>query len=271
MVMQMRRPRHGSAFAFHAAGMYGERPGSRQLRRGQTVIVQQWERGLLLQQGRFQQVLEPGQHRIWQPGCTVRIVDMRPWVVTLPVQEVPTADGATVKVTVAGHARVADVVIFVTAARNPEQSLHLAVQVALRDLLAGVSVEELLAGRSGLGERLLAALSGADRLGITVDELVIKDIMLSGELKKAQSELLVARAQGIAALERARGETAALRGLANAARMAASNPALLQLRLLQQLGTSSGHTVIIGTAPAPAIGQVLTGGRGETPAGPEAS
>lgn len=90
-------------------------------------------------------------------------------------------------------------------------------------------------------------------------ELVIKDIILSGELKRAQAEVLVARAQGLAALERARGETAALRSLVNAARMAAGNPALLQLRLIQQLGTSAGHAVIIGAPSALPLANVLTG------------
>jgi regulator of protease activity HflC (stomatin/prohibitin superfamily) len=224
------------------------------LRRGQAVTVAQWERGLLFVRGRYMRLLEPGQYRFWQPGCSVRTVDTRPWIVSLPVQEVPTADGASVKVTVAGTARVADAVAYVTAARDPQQSLYLAVQIALRDLVAGVSVEELLAGRAGFGDRLTAGLRGAEQLGITVDQLVIKDIMLSGELKKAQAEVLVARAQGIAALERARGETAALRSLANAARMAADNPALLQLRLIQQLGSTPGNTVVIGTAPALPVG-----------------
>jgi len=33
----------------------------------------------------------------------------------------------------------------------------------------------------------------------------------------------------------------------NAARLAAENPALPQLRLMEHLGTSTGHTVIIGS------------------------
>jgi regulator of protease activity HflC (stomatin/prohibitin superfamily) len=219
------------------------------LRRGQPVTVAQWEQGLLFVRGRYVRLLEAGQYRFWQPGCSVRTVDMRPWVVSLPVQEVPAADGASVKVTVAGSARVTDAVAYVTTARDPQQSLYLAVQIALRDLVAGVTVEELLTGRGGFGDRLMAGVLGVGQFGIGVDQLVIKDIMLSGELKRAQAEVLVARAQGIAALERARGETAALRSLANAARMAAANPALLQLRLIQQLGNSSGNTVVIGTAP----------------------
>jgi len=52
--------------------------------------------------------------------------------------------------------------------------------------------------------------------------------------------------QGLAALEKARGETAALRNLANAARLVEDNPALMQLRLLQSLGETSGNTVVLG-------------------------
>jgi len=51
------------------------------------------------------------------------------------------------------------------------------------------------------------------------------------------------------ALERARGETAALRSLANAASMLEDKPALLQLRMLHQLETTSGNTVVLGLSP----------------------
>jgi regulator of protease activity HflC (stomatin/prohibitin superfamily) len=248
MAIRLGRHRPGAYYAEAGFSALRRDDAGQALRRGQPVTVAQWEHGLLFVRGRYMRLLEAGQYRFWQPGCSVRTVDMRPWVVSLPVQEVPTADGATVKVTVAGRAKVIDAVAYVTTARDPEQSLYLAVQIALRDLVAGVTVEELLAGRAGFGDRLLAGVQGTEQLGIGVDQLVIKDTMLSGELKKAQAEVLVARAQGIAALERARGETAALRSLANAARLAAANPALLQLRLIQQLG-SSGNTLVIGTAP----------------------
>jgi len=222
---------------------------ARSLRPGALVVVAEWERAVLLRRGRVARVLEPGAHRVWQLRCGVRTVDMRPWVMTLPTQEAPTADGVPVKVTVAGHARVSDAVGYVTGTRVPEQSVYLAVQVAVRELLAATTLDELLGGRAALAERLTEGVRDAERAGVAIDELVIKDIILPGELKRAQAEVMIARAQGLAALERARGETAALRGLLNAARLASDNPALLQLRLMEQLGTSSGHTVIIGAAP----------------------
>jgi hypothetical protein len=59
----------------------------------------------------------------------------------------------------------------------------------------------------------------------------------------------------LAALERARGETAALRNLANAASLVKDNPALMQLRLFQSLSESSGNTLVLGvpaqTGPLP--------------------
>lgn len=235
--------------------MYDSDPTGRAVRLGRRVVVNQWEQALLFRHGRLETVLGPGGHRRWKRGFRVRVIDMRPWVVLVPTQEVPTADGVTVKLTVAGQARVTDATTYVTTTRDAEQALYLAVQVALREVIAATTVEDLLAGRSEVGDRLLAGIAGLDALGVTFDQLGLKDIILPNELKKAQSEVLVARAQGIAALERARGETAALRSLANAARMAADNPALMQLRLLQQLEGSTGHTVVIGS---PSLGSGTT-------------
>ncbi len=237
--------RHVHAVNWHI----GFDPVGRALPRARRVSVNQWEKGLLFRHGRLETVLEPGSHRRWGSGFTVRTIDMRPWVVVVPTQEVPTADGAPVKVTVAGRAHVTDPVVFITASRDPEQALYLAIQVALRELVAGSSVDDLLTARGDMGTRLLEAIVGLDDLGLAVDHLVMKDVILPGELKRAQTDLLVARANGNSALERARGETAALRTLANAARIAADNPMLIQLRLLQQLEGASGHTVIIGTPP----------------------
>ena len=51
----------------------------------------------------------------------------------------------------------------------------------------------------------------------------------------------------LAALERARGEHAALRSPANAARLLKDNPDLMNLRLLQALGSGGkGTTLVLG-------------------------
>jgi hypothetical protein len=80
----------------------------------------------------------------------------------------------------------------------------------------------------------------APALGIEVFEIDIRDVMLRPDVKAAFAEVLRARAEGRAALERARGESAALRNLANAARLLDSNPALMNLRLLQTIAQDAG-------------------------------
>ena len=58
-----------------------------------------------------------------------------------------------------------------------------------------------------------------------------------------------ARREGVAALERARGEQAALRALANAARLMKGNPELHALRVLQSLQAAPGRaapTLVLG-------------------------
>jgi regulator of protease activity HflC (stomatin/prohibitin superfamily) len=70
--------------------------------------------------------------------------------------------------------------------------------------------------------------------------------MFPGEMKKAFAQVVKAQKDGQAALEKARGETAALRSLANAARMMDDNPNLLQLRALQALADSGGNTLVLG-------------------------
>jgi regulator of protease activity HflC (stomatin/prohibitin superfamily) len=75
----------------------------------------------------------------------------------------------------------------------------------------------------------------APALGIELFDIDVRDVMLPGDLRAAFAEVLRARAEGRAALERARGESAALRNLANAARLLDANPALMNLRLLQTI------------------------------------
>lgn len=76
----------------------------------------------------------------------------------------------------------------------------------------------------------------------------MRDLTFPSELKRAFAEVLKAKQEGQAALERARGETAALRNLANAARLMEGNPALFNLRLIQSVATAQagGNTLVFG-------------------------
>ena len=86
------------------------------------------------------------------------------------------------------------------------------------------------------------------KIGINVLAVEVKDVMLPADLKRAFADVLKAKQEGQAALERARGESAALRNLANAARVLEGNPALMNLRLMQSLSAAqnAGNTLVVG-------------------------
>jgi regulator of protease activity HflC (stomatin/prohibitin superfamily) len=217
------------------------------------VVVREGEVGLLYRQGRFVRRLAPGAHWLWRYGARVEPVDTRLRTLTVPGQEVLSQDAVGLKVSVTVRFAVEAPELALHRVQRYEEALYAAVQLALRAEASRQPLEELLAGRGELGARLRERVATEARgLGLAVEAVEPRDVMLPAELRRTFAEALKARKEGQAALERARGETAALRHLANAARLVESTPALLQLRVLQTLGGASGtpgHTFVLGVGP----------------------
>ncbi|MEM9976063.1 MAG: slipin family protein [Cyanobacteria bacterium P01_D01_bin.2] len=207
------------------------------------ITVFEYERGLKYIKGRFKQVLGPGQYWLWALGSTtIRKVDMRSQYLSVPGQAMLTADGVGIKVSLMAVYTISDPVLAINQVSDYRQGLYMTVQNSLRQVISTVTMDNLL-GNSQINQQLLeASTRGAALLGLQLTDLSIKDLMLPGELKKLYAQIVQARQEGLAQLERARGETAALRSLANAARLTNKNPALLQLRLLQAIEQSTGNT-----------------------------
>lgn len=215
------------------------------------VTVFEYERGLKYVKGRFKQVLPPGQYWVWLFGSTfIRKVDIRPQYTSVAGQEVLTADGVGLKVSLTAVYEISDPAMAINQVADYRQALYLTLQNALRDLVGAIAIDDLMANRPQLNPQLLeAAANHVEPMGLRLISVNIKDLMLPGELKKLYAQVIQARQAGLAQLERARAETAALRNLANAARLANDNPTLLQLRLVQALEHSSGNTFVMGMSP----------------------
>ncbi len=211
-----------------------------------TFTIQEFECGLLYRHGKFQVRLEAGRHVRWGFGYALATVDLRKQTFAVAGQEVLSADNVGLKVSVAVTVQVADPLKAIHEVQDWRGHLYNTVQLALRTLVAEQPVEALLAKRLDVGKQLLADVqTEAAKIGINVHSTEVKDVMFPGDLKKAFAEVLKAKQEGQAALERARGESAALRNLANAARLLERNPALQNLRLIQSIG-ASGNTLVMG-------------------------
>lgn len=219
------------------------------------VTVYEFQRALRYRKGRFLSVLGPGQYWILEPRTTVTPVDVRPNFITLMGQEALTADGVPLKVSIAANYEMSDPQLAINGQANYAQALYLLLQLTVREVISTSKADELLENRAGFAEKVRAlAEPQVQRLGLKLLTADLKDLMISGDLKKSFAQVVKARKEGEAALERARGETAALRSLANAARMLQDNPQLVQLRMLQAMGESGGNTLVVGLPAALPLG-----------------
>lgn len=214
-----------------------------------VIEVPAYHCALIYRDGRYIERLEAGRYRRWGLGWRANVYDLRPRQFVIAGQELLTNDRNPVKVSALMSFTIADP-LRMAAAQAPEQALYHAAQLALREAVATTALEALLEKAAELAPRLDAALVPvAEALGFTQVHVAIRDLMVSAELKRAFAAVVTARQEGLAALERARGEHAALRSLANAARLLDEQPALAQLKTLQVVGDAlakGSSTIVIG-------------------------
>jgi regulator of protease activity HflC (stomatin/prohibitin superfamily) len=217
---------------------------------------------LLYRNGRFRRRLAPGRYYLPRIGTQYTFVDMRWRVLLVGGQEVITQDNISLKLSLAVTWRISDPERSAHVVQDSEMSLRTAVQLALRSAAASRKAEQIIESRGTVGGQILPEVAGqTGSFGVEVQRVDVRDIMFPGELKRIFAEVVRAQQEGRAALERARGESAALRNLANAARLIDENPALMDIRLLQTVGSEGGNTLVMGWPQ----GIVPVGQRRQTP------
>jgi regulator of protease activity HflC (stomatin/prohibitin superfamily) len=211
------------------------------------VTVLEYEKGLKYVKGKFKTVMDAGQYWYMPFFTVIQKLDIRPRFVSITGQEVLSSDGVSLKVSLAANFEIADADVAINKVQSFQEALYLELQLALREILGSADIDTVLNSRNELGKRLMDLTEPkVNDLGLKLISVNLKDIMFPGKLKEIFAQVVNARKEGLAALEKARGETAALRNLANAAKMIEGNPNLMQLRLVQALGQSSGNTLILG-------------------------
>lgn len=221
-----------------------------------SVTVLEYQRGLRFTRGKFTGLVDAGTTYYIKSTTTIRILDVRPTATTVEGQEVLTSDRVALKISLVARYVIGDAAAYVLSDAAADRSLYLYLQLGLREIVAGRSVDEILAARTTIGPEILEVVAPKVMpIGIELTSVDVRDIMVPADLKRAFTAVIAARHEGVAALERARGETAALRSLANAGRMVGDNPGLLSLRVVQELAAKSGNTIMIGLdGAAPAAG-----------------
>lgn len=217
-----------------------------------TELVQDHEFALLYRQGRLIGPLATGAHRLWGRHVAVVRFDRRRQLLDIPAQELPTADGVTVKVTAQVTWQILDPVAVATRDADHRQSLYANAQLAVRAIVSAHPLAQLITSRPAIAIAMHEAMTAASAAsGIAIHGATLKDVMPNAETRKAMAAVAFAKQEALASLEKARGEQAALRALSNAARLLKEQPELAQIRGLQVLeGLRGGTSVVVNAADA---------------------
>ena len=207
-------------------------------------IITVWEHESVLhfRHGKLIGELAPGHHRLWGAGHETVRYDTRWQEDTIQGQEFLTKDKASVKVSGLVRYRITDANKLYAASAHAWQTLYSAVQMALRDVVGGVGIEAALERNEDFSTQLKEIVTPvAETLGYELDAVLIRDLMPAADLKRMLTQVMTAKQESLAGLEKARGEAAAMRVMANAARVFDQHPALLQLKFLQVLEGGAGY------------------------------
>ncbi len=201
--------------------------------------VRQFEKGLKYVQGKFEGMLEPGRHAFWNhPGArvTVNVLDTRVQQLKIEGQELMTRDKVTLRLTLTAEYAPADAPTTVHAVADVKDALYLAVQLAAREFVAGVTLDELLEGRDTLTRYLEAqVLPRAETFGVRLHRVGVKDVILPGEMKILLNKVIEAEKAAAANVILRREDAAATRNMAQTAKVIAENPVLMRLKELETM------------------------------------
>lgn len=201
-----------------------------------VFVVEAYEKGILFVDGKFERVLETGVYHFWKNpiGISVAKADLRQLQLEISGQEILTKDKAALRVNFFAQYKVEDIVKTLVDTKDFEKQLYTLMQLALREFVGTLSLDELLEKKESVSSYVLAVVKEkAAALGVEVIDCGVRDIILPGEMKDIMNQVLVAQKKAEANVIMRREETASTRSLLNTAKLMEENTMLFKLKEME--------------------------------------
>src|SRR3989344_1170942 len=214
--------------------------------------INQYERGLKFTMGRYSGIMEPGWRLIIPVFQSYRKVDMRVKAVDVPDQKAITRDNVSVTVNAVIYYRVQSSEKAILEVEDFKYAISQYAQTTMRNIVGEVTLDELLANRERLAERIREIVDKeTDAWGLKVNNVELKDISLPGDMERTIAKQAEAEREKRAVIINSEGELAAAQNMASAAQILAAQPGALHLRTLQSINdvSSDSSNTIIFTVP----------------------
>lgn len=215
-------------------------------------IVASNDKALLFVNGTFVKELKAGTHYFWNNAITIEVktVDARRQQVEISGQELLTKDKAGLRINFFVRYQVVDIIKALVDNKDFEKQLYVAMQLALRAFVGGLTLDELLGKKDTIAEAILAEVTTKiNELGLVISDAGIRDVILPGDMKEIMNQVLVAEKKAQANSIMRREETAATRSLLNTAKLMEENEMLWKLKemeYVEKIADKIGEITISG-------------------------
>jgi regulator of protease activity HflC (stomatin/prohibitin superfamily) len=205
------------------------------------VVINQYERGVVLTLGRYSYTLQPGLKILIPIIQNVIKVDIRINTSDIPQQEVITKDNVPVGINAVVYFQVVKPEDAVLKIQDYTYAITQYAQTALRDVIGGVELDTLLTERQKLADeiKMLVDKETTD-WGVDVTAIKIQDIEVPADMKRVMAKQAEAERERRATIIRAQGELTASENL-NKAMTQLSQSGAISLRTLQTIEATTAN------------------------------
>lgn len=201
-----------------------------------SYTVEPYEKAVMYVDGKFSRIVESGTYYFWKNSTSIVITraDLRTIQMEITGQEILTKDKAALRVNFYVQYAIKDIVKAVVNNKEYDKQLYVLMQLALREFIGSMTLDELLDKKENISTYVMEAVSGkADALGVSLKGSGIRDVILPGEMKDIMNQVLVAEKKAQANTIMRREETASTRSLLNTAKLMEDNAMLFKLKEME--------------------------------------
>src|SRR5437868_6158094 len=212
-------------------------------------ILPEYERGVIFRLGRLlPEAKGPGIFLVFAPIDRIVRISLRQETFEMPPQDIITRDNVTLKVNAVIFFRVIEPRRAVVEVFDYRYQTSQFAQTTLRSVLGEVELDDVLAHRDRLNERVQSILdTHTEPWGVKVVNVELKQVDMPESMLRAMAKQAEAEREKRAKMIHAEGEFQASQRLADAAKIISTEPATLQLRYLQtltEIGVEKNTTIV---------------------------
>lgn len=213
--------------------------------------INEYERGLKFTLGKFSRIMEPGWKIVIPIFQSFKKIDIRTKAVDVPDQEAITKDNVSARISAVIYYKVKDAKKVILEVEDFHYAIHQLAQTTMRNVIGEVELDELLANRDKVAERIKEIIEEASNSwGLSVSAVELKDIILPENMKRTMAKQAEAEREKRATIINSQGEVLAAQNLKKAASIMGKTPGALHLRTLNSINDISSdqsNTIVFAT------------------------